>query len=245
MLRLVGLTLRRGAAALTTTRSSSVSFFSKEVRMSTKAKPFRNPHNLPVKTCVTCKRPFTWRKKWEKCWDDVTTCSKKCNRERRKARREEKRKEEGGEGSSGAAAQGGTAAAAAAPAAAAASVAAAEEQCGEQDDRDEGKQGSASAAAAPTSKAERRRRRKELKAERRARREGREEELDVTAKTKDCDLCGRSVQLLIRCRVDASKHSWKMVCGKCWKTDDVSGGVPDGAVGANPNYTYGGLWKAR
>ncbi|KAK9902794.1 hypothetical protein WJX75_006264 [Coccomyxa subellipsoidea] len=27
--------------------------------------------NLPSKTCLTCNRPFTWRKKWEKCWDDV------------------------------------------------------------------------------------------------------------------------------------------------------------------------------
>lgn len=24
---------------------------------------FRNPHNLPVKTCEQCNRPFTWRKK--------------------------------------------------------------------------------------------------------------------------------------------------------------------------------------
>ena len=27
--------------------------------------------DLPSKTCVVCKRPFTWRKKWEDCWDDV------------------------------------------------------------------------------------------------------------------------------------------------------------------------------
>ena len=48
---------------------------------------FRNPHNLPVKDCVVCGRPFTWRKKWENCWDEVTTCSKKCNSERKKANR--------------------------------------------------------------------------------------------------------------------------------------------------------------
>ena len=48
---------------------------------------FRNPHNLPVKTCVVCDRPFTWRKKWENCWDEVTTCSKACNAERKKANR--------------------------------------------------------------------------------------------------------------------------------------------------------------
>lgn len=39
--------------------------------------------NLPSKICVTCNRPFSWRKKWEKCWEDVTTCSKSCNRKRR------------------------------------------------------------------------------------------------------------------------------------------------------------------
>jgi hypothetical protein len=39
--------------------------------------------NLPSKICVICNRPFSWRKKWEKCWEDVTTCSKSCNRKRR------------------------------------------------------------------------------------------------------------------------------------------------------------------
>ena len=27
--------------------------------------------DLPSKTCVCCGRPFTWRKKWETCWDEV------------------------------------------------------------------------------------------------------------------------------------------------------------------------------
>ena len=48
---------------------------------------FRNPHNLPVKTCVVCNKPFTWRKKWERCWDEVTVCSKRCGAERRGAKR--------------------------------------------------------------------------------------------------------------------------------------------------------------
>ena len=39
--------------------------------------------NLPSKTCVVCARPFTWRKKWENCWDEVTTCSKSCNAKRK------------------------------------------------------------------------------------------------------------------------------------------------------------------
>ncbi|WP_082176063.1 DUF2256 domain-containing protein [Pseudaestuariivita atlantica] len=32
----------------------------------------------PVKVCVTCGRPFEWRKKWEKVWDEVKYCSKAC-----------------------------------------------------------------------------------------------------------------------------------------------------------------------
>ena len=27
--------------------------------------------NLPKKTCLTCQKLFTWRKKWEKNWDNV------------------------------------------------------------------------------------------------------------------------------------------------------------------------------
>ncbi|MBG9376823.1 DUF2256 domain-containing protein [Panacibacter sp. DH6] len=34
--------------------------------------------DLPQKTCVVCKRPFSWRKKWAKVWDDVKYCSDRC-----------------------------------------------------------------------------------------------------------------------------------------------------------------------
>ena len=34
--------------------------------------------NLPFKICTKCKRPFSWRKKWEKIWNAVKCCSKKC-----------------------------------------------------------------------------------------------------------------------------------------------------------------------
>lgn len=34
--------------------------------------------NLPTKICIVCNRPFTWRKKWEKIWEDVKFCSDKC-----------------------------------------------------------------------------------------------------------------------------------------------------------------------
>lgn len=34
--------------------------------------------NLPQKACATCARPFTWRKKWARDWDQVKFCSDKC-----------------------------------------------------------------------------------------------------------------------------------------------------------------------
>lgn len=35
---------------------------------------------LPQKTCPACGRPFTWRKKWERDWDNVRYCSERCRR---------------------------------------------------------------------------------------------------------------------------------------------------------------------
>jgi hypothetical protein len=35
--------------------------------------------DLPSKICPVCQRPFSWRKKWEKNWDEVRYCSKKCS----------------------------------------------------------------------------------------------------------------------------------------------------------------------
>ena len=46
------------------------------------------PHkknNLPEKICKTCGFPFRWRKKWEKCWENVLYCSKKCQINRKKS----------------------------------------------------------------------------------------------------------------------------------------------------------------
>ncbi|MDO6820055.1 DUF2256 domain-containing protein [Zobellia russellii] len=34
--------------------------------------------HLPTKVCVVCLRPFVWRKKWERDWENVKYCSKKC-----------------------------------------------------------------------------------------------------------------------------------------------------------------------
>jgi hypothetical protein len=36
--------------------------------------------HLPQKTCLACGRPFTWRKKWERDWDQVKYCSDRCRR---------------------------------------------------------------------------------------------------------------------------------------------------------------------
>ncbi|WP_053406437.1 DUF2256 domain-containing protein [Persicobacter sp. CCB-QB2] len=42
---------------------------------------------LPVKICKTCGRPFSWRKKWVKVWEEVKYCSHRCraNRKTKKA----------------------------------------------------------------------------------------------------------------------------------------------------------------
>jgi len=34
--------------------------------------------NLPQKNCAHCGRPFSWRKKWERVWDEVRYCSEAC-----------------------------------------------------------------------------------------------------------------------------------------------------------------------
>jgi hypothetical protein len=40
--------------------------------------------DLPSKPCAGCGLPFSWRKKWERCWDEVKFCSDRCRRERRR-----------------------------------------------------------------------------------------------------------------------------------------------------------------
>ena len=34
--------------------------------------------DLPTKTCAACGRPFAWRKKWAKVWEQVRYCSDRC-----------------------------------------------------------------------------------------------------------------------------------------------------------------------
>ncbi|MDA0314675.1 MAG: DUF2256 domain-containing protein [Bacteroidetes bacterium] len=40
--------------------------------------------HLPSKICLVCQRPFSWRKKWERCWEEVNYCSDRCRNERKK-----------------------------------------------------------------------------------------------------------------------------------------------------------------
>ncbi|MEL6288056.1 MAG: DUF2256 domain-containing protein [Pseudomonadota bacterium] len=42
----------------------------------------RRKSDLPQKDCLTCGRPFTWRKKWARVWDEVKYCSERCRRAR-------------------------------------------------------------------------------------------------------------------------------------------------------------------
>ena len=38
----------------------------------------RKKADLPTKICAVCGRPFAWRKKWARDWDDVRFCSDRC-----------------------------------------------------------------------------------------------------------------------------------------------------------------------
>jgi hypothetical protein len=42
----------------------------------------RKKTNLPQKTCATCGRPFTWRRKWARDWHAVRYCSDRCRTSR-------------------------------------------------------------------------------------------------------------------------------------------------------------------
>ena len=42
--------------------------------------PIKKKSDLPQKVCVTCGKPYTWRKKWAHEWPQVKYCSEKCRR---------------------------------------------------------------------------------------------------------------------------------------------------------------------
>lgn len=38
----------------------------------------RKKSDLTSKICAACARPFSWRKKWERDWENVRYCSDAC-----------------------------------------------------------------------------------------------------------------------------------------------------------------------
>ncbi|MFY8076668.1 MAG: DUF2256 domain-containing protein [Sphingorhabdus lacus] len=38
--------------------------------------------DLPQKICAACQKPFAWRKKWAKDWENVRYCSDRCRQAR-------------------------------------------------------------------------------------------------------------------------------------------------------------------
>jgi hypothetical protein len=38
----------------------------------------RKKADLPAKDCARCGRPFAWRKKWARDWENVRYCSDAC-----------------------------------------------------------------------------------------------------------------------------------------------------------------------
>ena len=45
----------------------------------------RKKSDLPEKMCPVCARPFLWRKKWQKVWDEVKYCSDRCRRDAKRS----------------------------------------------------------------------------------------------------------------------------------------------------------------
>ena len=229
----------------------------------------------PAKICVTCGLPFTWRKKWERCWDEVTACSKSCNSKRKGRKTSQDNVTKDGKIISQSKLNASDEKDRAISMLEAnfvdvniggafvtndfkereleelfenvtpdthlnsdisneddyQTMTSQNTKINESEDEYEEDQYS-------DSKARRKAEKKRMKAERHAQREGKG---NPTAGQKQCTICSKSVDLLIRCQYDVTEQ-WGMVCGKCW--NDVSGGVVDGDA-AHPYYRYGGLWKNR
>jgi hypothetical protein len=67
---------------------------SRAIPVEGKSQMARRTHDLPEKVCVSCGRPFAWRKKWERVWDQVKYCSDACrNDKKRRSGRGESRRE--------------------------------------------------------------------------------------------------------------------------------------------------------
>jgi hypothetical protein len=46
----------------------------------------RKKQELPSKTCQSCGKPFAWRRKWQRDWEHVRTCSDRCRAALKKAK---------------------------------------------------------------------------------------------------------------------------------------------------------------
>jgi hypothetical protein len=46
----------------------------------------RKKADLPTKVCAVCDRPFAWRRKWARDWDEVRHCSDACRKKSVKAK---------------------------------------------------------------------------------------------------------------------------------------------------------------
>lgn len=55
----------------------------------------------------------------------------------------------------------------------------------------------------------------------------------VRNRTKACDRCQKVAEIMYRVQVDTSA-GWQLVCHDCQTT-----------LSSQPNYIYGGTWKAR
>ncbi|MGU5658253.1 DUF2256 domain-containing protein [Aeromonas veronii] len=42
----------------------------------------RRKLHLPEKICPVCQRPFSWRRKWARSWEEVRYCSERCRHAR-------------------------------------------------------------------------------------------------------------------------------------------------------------------
>ncbi|MCB0640402.1 MAG: DUF2256 domain-containing protein [Phaeodactylibacter sp.] len=40
----------------------------------------RKKSDFPSKICASCQRPFSWRRKWSRDWEQVKYCSERCRR---------------------------------------------------------------------------------------------------------------------------------------------------------------------
>ena len=56
----------------------------------------------------------------------------------------------------------------------------------------------------------------------------------VRSRTKACDRCQAIADLMYRIQIDKSA-GWQFVCNDCWTLLSHN----------NPDYVYGGTWKAR